>query len=309
MRVLIIGATGFIGLPAAQALVRAGHVVFGLARTPEKAKLLAVEEIVPVSGDASDPSKWIDLVATIDVIIEAIGGTMELPQLSTKVLNAVSEASQKLRPAGSAKIAYIYTSGVWVHGDDRKNYVTDTTPIVNPAALVAWRPALEKLVATHTVLNGIVVRPGLVYGRSASLLASAFAAPTGKVLWPGTPGGRLSVVHTDDLAEFYLLASEKSAVLAGQIFDIVNDVTESVDDVLARVVKVNGASGYEYFTPTNPFEAAIASTNLIRPHLARALLGWVPRKAGLVDGLETYYAAFKAANSNEDAWSAYTAAK
>jgi nucleoside-diphosphate-sugar epimerase len=37
-------ATGFIGLPTAQALARAGHIVHGLARTEEKAKALAAEE-------------------------------------------------------------------------------------------------------------------------------------------------------------------------------------------------------------------------------------------------------------------------
>jgi len=39
-----ISASGFIGLPAAQALVRAGHYVIGLTRTQAKAKLLASEE-------------------------------------------------------------------------------------------------------------------------------------------------------------------------------------------------------------------------------------------------------------------------
>ena len=37
-------ASGFIGLPAAQALSRAGHIVYGLTRFEEKAKLLAADE-------------------------------------------------------------------------------------------------------------------------------------------------------------------------------------------------------------------------------------------------------------------------
>ena len=36
--------TGFVGLPAAQACVRAGHLVFGLTRSLEKAKQLTAEE-------------------------------------------------------------------------------------------------------------------------------------------------------------------------------------------------------------------------------------------------------------------------
>ncbi|KAH8103279.1 hypothetical protein BXZ70DRAFT_715169 [Cristinia sonorae] len=293
MKVFIIGATGFIGLPAAQALVRAGHIVYGLARTPEKAQLLAAEEIIPISGDATDTSKWIHLIDTVDVVIEAIGGTPDLAKLSIGVLEAVTQAAAK-RPGGSAKITYIYTSGVWVHGDDRKNVITDTTPITNPTSLVTWRPALEQQVVTQTVINGIVARPGLVYGRSASLLGLLFAARSGKVTWFGTPGGRFTAVHTDDLAQFYLLAAEKGQLIGGKIFDVVNDNTESVDDILTKAVAVSGASGFEYIQPTNPFEVALATTQLIRPHLARALLGWVPRKASIVDGLEIYFAAWKA---------------
>jgi len=44
MKVIVLGASGFIGFPAAQALVRAGHVVYGVTRSVSKAKQLATEE-------------------------------------------------------------------------------------------------------------------------------------------------------------------------------------------------------------------------------------------------------------------------
>ena len=42
------------------------------------------------------------------------------------------------------------------------------------------------------------------------------------------------------------------------------------------------------------FEEAIMTTTLLRPYLARSLVGWNPRKPGVVDGLATYYATWKA---------------
>jgi hypothetical protein len=42
------------------------------------------------------------------------------------------------------------------------------------------------------------------------------------------------------------------------------------------------------------FEKAITTTTLVRPYLARALLGWQPKKAGFIDGLPTYYGAYLA---------------
>ena len=80
-------------------------------------------------------------------------------------------------------------------------------------------------------------------------------------------------------------------------------------------MKVSKANGdYEYREPTNGmlelnflkpfgladtnslsvFEVALGTTILLRPYLAKALLGWQPRKPGLIDGLQVYYGAWKA---------------
>lgn len=54
MKVLILGATGFIGLPAAQAFSRAGHIVYGVTRSQSNADSLAREEIIPIVADPTD---------------------------------------------------------------------------------------------------------------------------------------------------------------------------------------------------------------------------------------------------------------
>ncbi|KAH9936188.1 NAD(P)-binding protein [Fomitopsis serialis] len=293
MKVLIIGASGFIGLPISQALVRAGHIVYGVTRSDSKVRTLAAEEIIPIVAPIDNPSIWLPMVATLDVVIEAISG--EVNVLSEKLLAAVTEAVKQYRPPHAPKLAYIYTSGSWVHGENRKDVISDTTPITQSVDLVAWRPTLEQKVVTNPVLNGIVIRPALLYGRSASILGMLFkTADEGKVKWFGAPGGRYALIHQDDLGELYRLAAEKSAIVGGLLFDAANDFTESVDDVLQKLVEVSGAQGYEYIQPTNLFEKAITTTLLLRPYLARSLLGWQPRKAGLVDHLEIYYNAWKA---------------
>lgn len=80
---------------------------------------------------------------------------------------------------------------------------------------VAWRPAIEQAVISNKVFNGIVIRPGMVYGRSGSLTAMIFeeatkAAQNGHetFAWPATPGKRWMTVHQDDLAELFLRVGE-----------------------------------------------------------------------------------------------------
>ncbi|KAI0359910.1 NAD-P-binding protein [Trametes cingulata] len=297
MKVLILGATGFIGLPIAQAFVRAGHIVYGQTRSAEKAKQLAAEEIIPVVADIKDTAAYLHLVASVDAVIEAVGG-MEIRTLSEFLLNATAEAAQAHRAPDAPKLTYIYTSGTWVHGENRTAVASDTSALDAAAAapLIAWRPAQEQRVVRNAHLNGIVVRPSLLYGRSGSILSIYFRkAHAGKVEWPGTPGGRLALVHCDDLAELYVLAAEKAPIAKGQIFDGSNDVNESTDAFLQRLVEVSGAKGpFEYTAPSNPFEVALSTTSILRPYLGRALLGWRPRKAGLLDHLDIYYKAWQA---------------
>ena len=43
------------------------------------------------------------------------------------------------------------------------------------------------------------------------------------------------------------------------------------------------------------YEEILGNTTLLKPYLAKSLVGWHPSKLGLVDGLPLYYAAWKAA--------------
>ena len=207
--------------------------------------------VIPVIGEVDNPKSWIGLISEIDVVIEAIGGN-ETYILSAAIHRAVSEAVSR-RPTGTPKLSYIYTSGTWVHGEDRTTLVTDNTPITNPAKLVEWRPAVEQAIISDKTLNAIVIRPALVYGYTGSITGLAFGmAAQGKIVWPGTPGGRCAVVHADDLADLYVRAVGRAQLIGGLIFDASTSHSESVDDFLEKLVKVSGAqSPYEYKTPSN----------------------------------------------------------
>ena len=209
--------------------------------------------VIPIIGEIDKPDGWVSIIADLDVVIECVGGTADIKTLSEELFTAIKKAALALRPSGAPKLTYIYTSGTWVHGEDRNTVVTDSTPIRSPAELVAWRPDREQIVVKDQVLNGIVIRPGLLYGRSGSLLAPFFHdASQGSVWYPGTPGGRFAVIHTDDLADLFVRASEKAVLSGGLIFDAANNQTESTDDVLDALVKVSGAKKpYEYRKPAN----------------------------------------------------------
>ena len=72
------------------------------------------------------------------------------------------------------------------------------------------------------------------------------------MLFRSKPGGRLTFIHQDDLADLYVRVVEKGLLVRGQIFDAANDSTDSTDDVLARMTEVSGTKEpYEYVQPSN----------------------------------------------------------
>ncbi|KAI0796230.1 hypothetical protein C8Q75DRAFT_803266 [Abortiporus biennis] len=306
MRVLVLGATGFIGLPVAQALVRAGHVVHGLTRTAEKARQLQADEVIPIVGDYLEPAKWLtpSLVAKLDVVINVVGVEVRFkdPEADVRVIKLLVELVQQSRPIYAPKLSFIFTTGTILFGQDPTQVVNDTTaiPVEKLPDFVKPFPNFEQQILQNPVLNSIVIRPGLLYGRTGSLTAGLFAqAKEGSMIKHyGAEGGRVGTIHTDDLANLYLLAAEKAQLVGGKIFAGVNDATESVDDILRTLVSISGAKGYEYREPTNDFESALATTRILRPYLGRTLLGWRPVKASLVDHLQIYFDAWKASQDS-----------
>ena len=298
MKVLILGATGFVGSSVADALVRAGHQVLGQTRSALNwAKKFESREIEVLESDPFADDHWTSVLSTVDVVVDCLGGSAPIDKEN---INLIRKAEQAQRHPTASKLVYIWTSGVLLHGDDRWNIVTDGTEATRAPSKVAWRPEIENILVSSKSIDGIVIRPGLVYGRSGSVPGMLFsqAAIDKKIEWPGTPGGRYATGHVDDLGELSRLAVEKHPLVKHLKLEGSNFATESVDLLLARVAELAGLDSYSYKTPSSPFEIAVSGTSVVRGTLARSLLGWQPVKPSLIDGLSTYYRSSLASKQN-----------
>lgn len=293
MKVLVLGASGYIGNSVANALVRAGHSVLAQTRDASKwGKEFEKDEMEVLESDPIADDKWVEKVSLVDVVVDCLGGSAPLGQISSKL---VTKAEEARRHPTAAKLVYVWTSGVWIHGDDRFEIVTDGTEVSHPPAKVQWRPEVENQIILSTKLDGIVIRPGLVYGRQSNVVGMLFdQANKGKIEWPGHPGGRYATIHVDDLGELYRLAVEKHPLVKGLKLEGSNFSTESVDTLLSQLAKLSNVDGYSYKEPSNDFERALSNTSVVRGTLGRTLLEWNPVKPSLIDGLPVYYRAYLA---------------
>lgn len=292
MKIFITGATGYIGFNVAQALRRAGHQVWGLTRSAGKAARLAQQEIWPVIGDMQTPDSYTAVAAQSDVLIHAaVDYQNDTAKLDTRTIEVL------LREA-KAGATLIYTSGVWVYGDTH-GQVVDETAVLHPAATVAWRPAVEQSVLNAANVNGIVIRPGVVYGKGGGLTGAWFedALHGERVTVVGNGRHHWAMVHVDDLAAGYVAAAASG--LRGEAFNLAG-ASLPVAQMVQAVVAAAPGKEIQYVpqdeaAPTmGAMAEALALDQRVSAQKAQNRLGWQPQQPTFIEGVAIYLAAWQA---------------
>jgi len=108
LRVLVTGATGYIGGRLAPRLAAAGHRVRVLVRSPEKLTDVPWASHVEIArGDLSDPESLSAAFADVDVVyylVHSMGGSDEFEKAERISAENVAEAA---RTAGVGRIVYL----------------------------------------------------------------------------------------------------------------------------------------------------------------------------------------------------------
>ena len=213
MRVLVTGATGFVGSHAAKALQDAGHTVRALVRTPSKLKSVTarvgvdLDALETASGDITDNTAAASAVAGCDAVVHAAAVVGTDPTMDAAVeatnfngaLNVLSAAAD----AGCDPIVHVSTaSALFPFTTDP---VTADHPVGTARSPYARTKAQCEQLARNYQARGrpvVIVYPAMIagpddYGGSTQL------SPT--KLWltkpyPRTSGYTLSVVDVRDVA-------------------------------------------------------------------------------------------------------------
>src|SRR3954471_17132145 len=111
MRVFLTGGTGYVGSAVLEALVRHGHHVVALVRSPEGAARVQARGAHPILGDLHNAASWRTAAAAADGAIHAAADD------SARRADADAAAIDGLLALpGRAGRFIIYTSGIWVLG-------------------------------------------------------------------------------------------------------------------------------------------------------------------------------------------------
>lgn len=287
MKVLVLGATGYIGSAVAERLRAEGHQVLGLARSAEAEQRVKAAGHQPVRGDVADPARVAELARGADAVIHAANtGTADNPRVDLAMTRAVIAA---LEGSGAP---FVYTSGVWSLGDTGEGIADERASNLHALPLSAWRTEAEREVvgAAARGVRSVLLRPGIVYGRAggipASLVAEAKAKGGVRVIGDGRQ--EWPSVHVDDLARLYALAltAPAGSVLHG------TDGQHRARDVAVAASVAGGANGR--ILPWTVEDARreyggygefFALHQRVSSDVTRRVTGWAPREPSLVEEL------------------------
>lgn len=209
MRVLITGATGFVGGHVARALRSAGHEVVAVTRRP-------LPGFTWVSGDFArqhTPAEWAAAVAGADAVVNAVGIIREAPgQTFAALHDQAPRALFAAAAAAGARIVQISALGC----DD-----------VAPEPYFRSKRAADRDVEA---LGGVVLRPSFVWGPgevSMRFFRMLAALPVVPIVGDGRY--RMMPVHVHDLARAVVAAVEGGP---GGSFDVVGAESLAFEDLL-----------------------------------------------------------------------------
>lgn len=219
MRIFLAGASGVIGGPLVPRLVRDGHEVTAMTRTPAKAEMLRERGAEPAVCDALD-AEGLERAMTEAKPDAVIHHLTDLPQaVNPRRIEAEFEANDRLRKQGTANIvaaaraagarrvvaqsvAFFYAPGSPPVKTEDDPLFADAPPPIDRS--VEALLALEGAVAQTEAIEGVVLRFGFWYGPGTVYAPGGSTAEmVRKRRYPvvGDGGGVFSFVHIDDVVE------------------------------------------------------------------------------------------------------------
>jgi 2-alkyl-3-oxoalkanoate reductase len=254
MKVLVIGATGAVGVPLVSQLVERGHAVVGTSRTQERAETLRRLGAEPAVLDVLDreAARRLVLETKPDAIVHQATALSE--DLDLKRFAETFAPTNRLRTEGTDNlIAAARAAGVerfvaqsyagWIYAREGGPPATeDDSPDPDPPAqLRGTLEAIRDLERAVLGIDGIVLRYGVFYGPGTGLDRDGVQTEAvRKRQFPlvGEGAGAWSFIHVDDAATATVAAIEHGRP---GIYSVVDDDPAPLREWLPYLAELVGA--------------------------------------------------------------------
>jgi len=252
MRVMITGASGFIGRTLAGRLRADGVEVVGVDRVADQADGV-------VAGDISTPGPWQRMADGCDVVVHTaalVGMPTDVSAFWAVNVRGTRLVIEAARDHGVARVVHL--SSVVTFGLDFPDGVVETFPVCpTGVAYVDTKIAAEQVaLMAHAAgeQEVVVVRPGDVYGPGSIpwVLQPIALMRSRKLVLPAGGRGIHSPVYVDDLVDGIARSLTASAA-AGRVITLSGGQGVQVGTYVNHLARMIGVK-----VPTVPTTVAIA---------------------------------------------------
>ncbi|MEX2194627.1 MAG: NAD(P)-dependent oxidoreductase [Thermoleophilaceae bacterium] len=289
MRVLVTGASGFLGRAVCAELIGRGNEVAALVRRPGSEP----DRTRAVAGDLTDAEALAAALAAAepDCVVH-LAAEIATQRDARRIEEVNVEGTRRLldacRAAGSPR--FLFASTV-VTGDAQGELLDEGSILPVETVYGRSKQQGEELVR-ESGLEAVVIRPSHVYGPGgwfASDIVARLRQP-GRFVVVGSGDNLWDVVHVDDVARAMADAAERAP--AGSTYHVVDDVPIRYRDFLALTAEALGL-GPPRGVPAwlariaagrDPVAAVLRSARSSNARIKEEL-GWEPRFESAREGV------------------------
>lgn len=245
--ILIVGATGVLGRATARRLLKAGHQVRAMTRTPEKAEELGQLGAEVVRGDLRDMASLRRACEGVDKVLAAAHSIFGRGSAASKYVDDAGH-KQLIDAAKEAGVQhFVYTSGNGASSD-------------SPMPFMRFKHRVEQYLQASG-LSYTILQPTAFMDWHAHVFIGQPVIEKGKVTLFGKGDNPRNFVAADDVAQFAVIGLTDPTA-AGQIIEIGgpenwtnNQVVAFYEELAGRKAKVTHA----------PLSLAKVMAKLLRP--------------------------------------------
>ncbi len=232
-KVLVTGATGFLGRRIVHRLVDQGFAVCALVRQTSRTEGLHLPGVEFVYGDVTNLGSLQLAFADVDYVIHAAAGTSgSEEQMRQVTIEGTRNILELCRRFAASKLVYISSCSVYGIADQGDGALLDESAPLEQHPERRGAYSLTKLEAEKLVtdameqgdVNATVLRPGTIYGPGGENYTPmvGFSLKNKLFVVIDRKGFILPLVYVDNLVDAIILAmtAENSA---GQVYHVVDD--------------------------------------------------------------------------------------
>jgi UDP-glucose 4-epimerase len=292
MKVLVTGATGFVGNALVDCFATLGHRVIPAVR-----RNAGLDEEVVV-GDMNGKTDWTAALTGCDTVVHlaarahVMGDTSQNPLALYRATNTDATLNLARQAAQAGVKRFVFISTIKVNGEGRDAPYRETnTPAPKDAYAISKWEAEQGLrqIAVDTGLEVVILRPPLVYGPGvkANFMRLIQIVKKGWPLPLGAIRNRRSLLYLGNFVDAIRLCAEHPAA-AGQTFLLDDGEPISTPELIRSVARALGRPAHLLAVPVGVLEwagtllgkraavARLTDSLFVDSSAIRSYLEWTP---------------------------------